>query len=93
LKEKLGVKEKEGRLGQRVTRGPQEVKENEEPKEERVPRVHQAYREQMVKREKWDRTELMVMLDQWGRAAGREPKVVLARTEDLDKGENPVTLV
>lgn len=93
MKEKLGVREKEGQLEQRVTQVPQEVKENEEPKEERVPRVQQAHREQMVKREKWDRTELMVMPDQRDRAAGREPKVVLARTEDLDKGENPATLV
>jgi len=35
LKEKLGVKEKEGQLVQRVTQGLQEVKVNRESKEER----------------------------------------------------------
>lgn len=93
MKEKLGVKVKEGQLDQRVTQGLQEVKVNRESQEERVARVHQEYREQMVKREKWDRTELLVMSDPQGREAGREPKVALAPTEDSDKGENPATLV
>lgn len=80
----MEVREKEGHLDQRVTQDLLEVKVYGEPSEERVPRVHQAYREQMAKREKWEEKELLVILDQQDRVAGRAVKVALDRTEDLD---------